>query len=113
MNTQDRTYPGIPNPGSDGRLGGIRFVGDANAARRAVCARLEELKMHRWITTDFGDDARSVTISLLPEFAQDWVPRGDTLNLCKALDLNAEEHPLDFEREVIISMLAGPFKVLN
>jgi hypothetical protein len=108
MNTQDRTHPGIPNHGLAGRLGGIRFLGDANAARRAIYVRLEELKMHRWITTDFSEDGRSVSISLLPEFAQDWVPRGDTLNLCKALDLDPGTHPLDFEREVLISMLASP-----
>jgi hypothetical protein len=100
--------------GATHTLGGIHIRGttarEVEAARSSVLGRLVELGLDRYVqTSNDEDEARPcVRFRLREEFADDWAPDYDTIQLCSKLNLDTQNDPDDLEREILLAMLLGP-----
>ena len=98
----------------DTNLGGIKIqgetAGDIGEARQKFMHRLQELGLDFWVTTieKINTSSRFIHFQLRKDIAQEWMPDGDTTQLCQKLNLDTECSTSDLEREILLSMLAGP-----
>lgn len=79
-------------------------------AKANFLVQLETLGLAHYVQFMDGEDAGRLSISFLirEEFAQEWAPGSDTMQLCDMLDLNTEANPDDLEREILLAMLLSP-----
>lgn len=50
----------------------------------------------------------AVQFQLLPEYAEAWFPKSDTLELARRLGLASRHNPADLEQEILVAMLGSP-----
>jgi hypothetical protein len=102
----------INNP--DTNLGGIKIhgetAGDMGEARQKFMHQLQELGLDLWVTTieKINTGSPFIHFQLRKDIAQEWMPDSDTTQLCQKLNLDTECSTSDLEREILLSMLAGP-----
>ncbi len=95
-----------PATAQNPRPAGIRIHGDADRAQRNFLGRLEELRLHHCVA--IANDGESAAFSLQDDCARFWMPHSDTTRLSSDLDLDSGGNPDDLEREILLTMLAGP-----
>uniref|UniRef100_E6QSJ0 Putative lipoprotein n=1 Tax=mine drainage metagenome TaxID=410659 RepID=E6QSJ0_9ZZZZ len=102
MNNPDTNFGGIKIQGET--------AGDIGEARQKFMHQLQELGLDLWITTieKMNTGSQSIHFQLRKDIAQEWMPDGDTTQLCQKLNLDTECSTSDLEREILLSMLAGP-----
>lgn len=102
MNNPDTNFGGIKIQGET--------AGDIEDAQQKFMHQLQELGLDSWVTTieKMNTGSRFIHFQLRKDIAQEWIPDGDTTQLCQKLNLDTECSTSDLEREILLSMLAGP-----
>ncbi len=92
--------------------GGIRIrarnARDIAAARLRFIDRARQLRIDTCLDTIEEPDGSSIIFRLQPELLHAWTPDFDTLELCGRLHLNSHTSNTDLEKEILLTMLAGP-----
>lgn len=95
-------------------LEGIQIYGATapilEAARRSFMDQLEALGLAPYVKTSIGQDAGCpcIRFRLREEFASEWAPHSDTMQLCQLLGLDTQGSAIDLEREILLAMLLSP-----
>jgi hypothetical protein len=84
----------------------VRIHGETGASQHQVFEWLDQLGFDRYITHDSAHGA--VSFALAQSFCNDWIPNSDTTGLSTTLALDTDNNPRDLEREIMVTMVAGP-----
>jgi len=91
------------------RAEGVIIGGKSGAIQRNFFAKLEDLDLHQYVRAtahNAGDGA--INFFIRDDYARDWMANSDTTQLANTLKLDPANDPDDLEREILLSMLAGP-----
>lgn len=86
--------------------GGIRFIHPDRLLWRQMLDKIDALGLGPYVVAQGSQDAP--LFALKPDWAENFIPDGDTTGLCRDLGLDTVASTIDLEREIVLAMLAAP-----
>lgn len=95
-------------------MGGITILGVSLEGEQLIRRYVASYGLAKFvcILRAGDDDGDCLRLHIAQNFAQDWTPNSDTLNLCQTLTLDSRNKPLDLEKEILVAMLLGPISFI-